>query len=172
MKYTLEQFMKLNILSEQYSDDQVKLYSELSKLLFNKETINIKKTDADIIISDFINTIKEEPKFIQRFKHNGIEYGFIPNFDNITVAEYVDLDVYSRENVQQANKLMSILYRPIIKKSYDNYQIEEYNGTSKYSDIMLGIDYSIYLSAMVFFWNLEKELGNYLTIYSEKQTTS
>ena len=34
---------------------------------------------------------EQKPNLVQKFKMNGIEYGFIPNLDNMSLGEYVDL---------------------------------------------------------------------------------
>ena len=57
----------------------------------------------------------------------GVEYGFIPVLDDMTLGEYVDLD----ENFtdwDKMHKAMSVLFRPIKLKKGDRYQIEEYDG--------------------------------------------
>ena len=94
--------------------------------------------------------------FKQTFKHNNIEYGFIPNLDEITVGEYLDIDTYQKDN-NNIHRLMSILYRPITKKKGSNYQIETYSGTNK-AEMMMDVPVDIYLGAMVFFCDLKNNL--------------
>lgn len=159
-KYTLEEFMKLNILADLYKDNDSKLYSEISKLLI-KDSMNIQKKDCDLIVKSFISTLNEKPDFVQRFTMDGVEYGFVPNLDNLSVGEYVDLDEYYKQGVNSAHKVMSILYRPVTKSLGDSYQIEEYKGTDKYCDKMMKSPYYVYLSAVVFFYHLGTALSNY-----------
>jgi hypothetical protein len=99
---------------------------------------------------------------------NGIDYGFIPNFDNVTTAEYVDLDTYIDTDVLKA---MMVMYRPIENKfGKDLYNIKEYNGTDGF-EIMNDAPASVFLGAKVFFWNLGTELKNYIPQYLERVTT-
>ena len=58
---------------------------------------------------------------------NGKEYGFIPNLDDMSFGEYVDLDTYLSD-WQQIEKAMGVLFRPIKDRYKDKYTIEEYQG--------------------------------------------
>ena len=53
---------------------------------------------------------------------------------------------------------MAILFRPVTKDSLGNYEIEVYNGTSRYADIMKKTPMNIVNGVMVFFYHLSKEL--------------
>ena len=61
-----------------------------------KTVLQIKATDIDNITNTINNLFKEEPEFIDRFKYNGVEFGFIPKLDEITFGEYVDLIIIFR----------------------------------------------------------------------------
>ena len=162
IKYTLEQFIKLNLIVDMCGEDTNRLYLEVSKLLFGSDISKISKLDADVKIKEFIDTLQHTPLFVQRFTLNGVEYGFIPNLDKMSVGEYIDLDEYLKDGINSAHRVMSILYRPITKKFGSMYRIEDYEGTSKYSDIMLKSSYDIYLSSLVFFYHLGMSLSNYI----------
>jgi len=71
--------------------------------------------------------------FIDKFELNGIEYGFIPSWKNMTFAEYVDLDTMltkkPEEIINNLHIICAMMYRPIVnKKSEHNFQIEKYNS--------------------------------------------
>jgi hypothetical protein len=53
---------------------------------------------------------------------------------------------------------MAVMYRPITKSRGDKYDIEDYKGTSKYSDIMLEVEVDIYQKLMGFFLSLNQIL--------------
>lgn len=156
--YTLQQLMKLNLIVEMFKDDDTKLYGEIIKILGN---IKLTKKEGDIIVKNFMEILQEKPDFILQFEHEGIQYGFIPNLDQMSVGEYIDLDTYMKEGTNGANKIMAILYRPITYQLGDYYEIEKYEGTDKYSKVMLDVPYHIYLSSLVFFYHLSKALLNY-----------
>lgn len=91
---------------------------------------NTSKQSYDSIISD-LNKIfdfdKDKLPFINKVRYNGLEYGFIPNMDNITVKEQADADGYLKD-WQQVDKLMGVLYRPIKTKNKNTYLIEDYKA--------------------------------------------
>jgi len=112
-------------------------------------------------VEDAVNTIgglfKQLPPLQQRFEMNGTTYGFIPNLDDMSAGEYMDLDGYVFD-WDDMHKAMAVLYRPIKQKLGDKYLIEDYEGTDKYSELMKDAPLNVVLGAMVFFWHLGKEL--------------
>ena len=50
------------------------------------------------------------------------------------------------------------MYRPIVAGRGEFYEIESYEGSDKYSDIMKDAPVTVALGAMVFFYHLGKEL--------------
>jgi len=100
-------------------------------------------------------------------KIGGKEYGFEPNLSNMAYGAYVDITKWDTASIDDNwASIMSILYRPIVKKQFDTYLIEPYSGeidpTPWYE---IGMD--IHLGAITFFLHLSKELQistlNYLT---------
>lgn len=70
--------------------------------------------------------------FYDKFTFEGIEYGFIPSWKNMSFAEFVDLDTMMNkkpdEIVNNLHILCAIMYRPIIsKKKEHDFEIEEYD---------------------------------------------
>jgi hypothetical protein len=134
-----------------------------------KEVANIKRKDVSSITSNLGNLFNTNHKLIQRFKIGGAEFGFIPNLDDITQGEYVDLDSYIT-NWDEMHKAMAVLYRPITNKMGDKYLIEEYSGSITYSDVMKHAPLDVVLGAVVFFYHLGNELlKSTLTYLEEKQ---
>jgi len=107
-------------------------------------------------------------KFINRFKMGGVEFGFIPNLDDMTFGEYTDLDTYIND-WEQMHKAMAVLYRPIKKNGLNStYEIEKYNGSITYSDVMKHAPLDVVFGATVFFYNLGNELLSSTMTYLEK----
>jgi len=107
-------------------------------------------------------------KFINRFKMGGVEFGFIPNLEDISFGEYTDLDMYLNDWTQM-HKAMAVLYRPIKKNGLNGtYEIEKYNGSITYSDVMKHAPLDVVLGANVFFYNLSNELLNSTMTYLEE----
>lgn len=73
-------------------------------------------------IDDLQNAYRE-----QYITAGGIEFGFIPNFEDISMGELVDMD--SRMgNYKEYHEVLAVLYRPVTMKLKDKYLIEEYDG--------------------------------------------
>ena len=106
-------------------------------------------------------------KFINRFKMGGVEFGFIPNLDDMTFGEYTDLDTYIND-WEQMHKAMAVLYRPIKKNGLNStYDIEKYNGSITYSDVMKHAPLDVVFGANVFFYTLGNELLKSTMTYLE-----
>lgn len=107
-----------------------------------------------VILNDVFN---KEEKLQTIFKLGETNYGFIPNLDEISLGEYSDLDNYF-DKWDKMHNAMAVLYRPITDKFRDKYQIEEYKGSNEYCDVMKQMPMDVVMGAMVFFYNLSKEL--------------
>jgi len=106
-------------------------------------------------------------KFINRFKLGGVEFGFIPELEDMTFGEYTDLDSYIGD-WDNMHKAMAVLYRPITKKGLNNtYEIEKYNGSITYSDVMKHAPLDVVFGANVFFYLLGNELLKSTLTYLE-----
>ena len=152
----LEQFVLFNKLMKESQDENfiqlamVTVFCDISV----EDAKNIVAKDFTEIVADITKVLSEQPRFIQRFIHEGKEYGFIPNLDEITAGEYIDLESFLRDE-DSYNKAMSVFYRPILNKRKDLYNIEEYKGShTEFNTLNL----EIVLGSMLFFWNLSNEL--------------
>jgi hypothetical protein len=86
-----------------------------------------------------------------------VEFGFMPNMDEMSLGEYVDLEKYISD-WGTMHKAMAVLYRPIVAGKGEFYEIEPYSGSDKYADVMRDSPVTAALGAMVFFYRLGKEL--------------
>jgi hypothetical protein len=163
---TLKQYMQMLEVQELFANDQNKLNKEILKI-FNLEKLT--KIEADKKILEISSYMNAEIPLVKKFKLSGVEFGFIPNLNNISVGEWVDLDIYQTRK-DSLHKIMAILYRPIINKLGETYSIEPYDGTEKYEKLMLETDVQIFNSAMVFFYTLSKQLLEDLNTYIQNQT--
>jgi hypothetical protein len=117
----------------------------------------MKQKDVKDAVNTIGNLFKQLPPLQQKFEMNGTTFGFIPNLDDMSAGEYMDLDGYIT-NWDEMHKAMAVLYRPIKQKLGDKYLIEDYEGTDKYSELMKDAPLNVVIGAMVFFWHLGKEL--------------
>ena len=132
-----------------------------------KDVAQIRYKDVAEITANINNLFTKENAFIQRFKMGGVEFGFIPNLDEMSTGEYMDLDTYITDWDTMHNA-MAVLYRPITNKLGNKYQIEEYKGSVTYADVMRHAPLDVVLGAMVFFYNLGNDLLKSTIDYLEK----
>tara|TARA_Y100000287_G_scaffold156219_1_gene133232 strand:- start:1815 stop:2441 length:627 start_codon:yes stop_codon:yes gene_type:complete len=132
-----------------------------------KTVTAIKATDADAIVNDILKLFKEESPFKDRFILSGVEYGFIPDLNNMTLGEYVDLDNLLTE-WEQMHIAMNVLFRPITYKKKNKYLIEEYEAKENANMKLMPLD--IVFGAMTFFLTLNKELQKNILNYLATQT--
>lgn len=167
---TLEQYQKFEKINTKENQGSVFLMQKMIEIFCNVElelTRHIKYKDLISIVDHINKILASEPELITTFKLNNIQFGFIPNLDNITLGEYIDLDNYLG-SWETMHKAMSVLYRPVTLKKDNRYLIEEYEG-SIYEEQMLKSPLSVSISAMVFFWGLNGELLNFTLKYLKKE---
>jgi hypothetical protein len=134
-----------------------------------KDIASIKYKDVNDITGSLTTIFNEkEHKLIQRFKLGGVEFGFIPNLEDMSFGEYTDLDKYITD-WDLMHRAMAVLYRPIKKNGLNGtYEIEEYNGTVTYGDVMKHAPMDVVFGANVFFYNLGNALLNVTIAYLER----
>lgn len=132
-----------------------------------KDVAQIRYKDVAEITANINNLFTKENHLIQRFKMGGVEFGFIPNLDEMSTGEYMDLDTYITDWDTMHNA-MAVLYRPITNKLGNKYQIEEYKGSITYAEVMRHAPLDVVLGAMVFFYNLGNDLLKSTINYLEK----
>jgi hypothetical protein len=128
-----------------------------------KEAYNLPLKELDGVVTHVLGLMSEKAKLQRRFTMtdpNGdtVEFGFMPNMDEMSLGEYIDLEKYVSD-WGTMHKAMSVLYRPIVVGKGEFYDIEPYRGSDKYSEIMKDSPITVALGAMVFFYDLGKELS-------------
>ena len=133
-----------------------------------KQVMLIKAKDIESIVVQISKLFNQKDnKFIDRFKYQDQDFGFIPKLDDMTFGEYVDLDTYLAD-WQLMHKAMSVLYRPITFKKKNQYLIEDYKTADKYNMKQMTLD--VVFGSMVFFWKLKNELQSLILSYLANQT--
>lgn len=121
------------------------------------EALMISKKDVNELVRDISALFENEEPLQKTFKIKGVEFGFIPNLDNITMGEFIDLDTYMG-NWDDMHKAMAVLYRPVTKKYKDTYEIEQYESSDKYADVMKFAGMGVVQGSTFFLLNLSKAL--------------
>lgn len=168
---TLEQYQRYVKLLERtdldiYNFNRRKL--EIFTPLTFKDTEQITQVDFEFCLNQIDKALNEEVEFVNRFFIGNVEFGFIPNFDEITTAEFVDLNKHSN-TPETLHYLLAVLFRPIINKdSFNNYEIATYEGTKEYFELMKKTPLNVVNGSLFFFINLSQELQNYILKYTKE----
>jgi hypothetical protein len=131
-----------------------------------KKILQMKVKDVDEVTSNIDNLFNEKPLFVPTFNLGEIEFGFIPQLDEMTFGEYIDLDNYLTD-WKTMHKAMSVLFRPILHKRKGKYVIEEYQGSDTYN--LSEMPLNVVMGALVFFCNLRNELQKHILNYLKTQ---
>lgn len=111
--------------------------------------------DVRAIINMINDLLDQKPKLVRKFTLHDRQYGFIPQLDQISFGEYIDLDTYIGD-WENMHKAMAVLYRPI-KNSYgERYNIIDYEIMD--AEVYRSIPMDAVISSILFFWNLGNEL--------------
>ena len=153
---SLEKYKKFILMASEENGDEIALYQFCGLTPQMQE--GMKKNDLDEIRTQLANVLSEKPSLIKTFKYNGVEYGFHPHLEDISMGEYIDLEEYLKDPYKQAEKVLGVLYRPIKQEKFgrylkENYHPDKHNGMGFQS---LGAD--IFLGCLLFFYRLENRL--------------
>lgn len=167
---TLKQYQKFAKISQIEGNDESFIMQKMVEIFCGinlKNVLKIKFSSIQNVVSILTSAFEKQYDLKRTFVMDGVEYGFIPDLDEISLGEYIDLDK-NFNDWDNMHKTMSILYRPIKIKKGSRYQIEEYNGTDE-AVKMKEMPLDVVFGALVFFYNLEKELLKITLSYLQKE---
>jgi len=156
---TLEQYQ---MFLEQCTDEKLTEETIAIKMLEifcglpRDNSLKLRMSDVFSICDQINKILDEKPQLISRWKFENLEFGFIPQLDDMTFGEYVDVDTYITD-WNDMHKAMAVLYRPVLQNFKGSYEIEEYKGDT-YWEIMKQMPLNLVMGCMLFFWNLERDL--------------
>lgn len=155
---SLEKFQKYMKLRDENDNEEFLSYKAI-ELFCGIPLSDVYKLTLESVesISEVLSKMfNEQPKHIERFTMAGVEYGFIPDLNEMTLAEYVDTEG-NLSDIQNLHLAMNVLYRPIKDKKADKYNIYPYKLENL--DKMKDMPTSAALGAIFFLINLGKELS-------------
>jgi hypothetical protein len=132
---------------------------------------NVKFKSLAGVVNRLNGMFSDKPSLKQKFTIGDQTFGFIPNLEDITFGEYVDLDNYMSDTAD-FHKTMAVLYRPVTNVIGKRYEIEPYESALKYCDIMKQAPMDVVLGATLFFYRLGNDLLNAMTRSLENPKTS
>jgi hypothetical protein len=122
-----------------------------------KDVILMRYSDVNTICDNISRLFLQQPPLTMRWKHEDVEYGFIPNLEDISLGEYTDIDNYLGD-WNDLNRAMAVLYRPVTNSFKKFYAIEQYESSVKYAQVMEQMPLNVALGAMLFIFRLGTEL--------------
>jgi hypothetical protein len=163
---TLDQYQRYLKISDKETDEGF-LRSKMLEIFCGiklNDTMKMKLSDVNAITEILNDMFESKPKLVQRFKMKGVEYGFIPNLDDISLGEYIDLDTFigDWDNMHRA---MAVLYRPVKQKYGERYNIEEYQVGD--GEVMKDMPMDAVISSILFFYHLGIDLSQAMMNYLE-----
>lgn len=130
------------------------------------DSYKLKMSSVTAIIDILNELLSQTPKRVEQFTMDGVEYGFIPDLDEMSLGEYVDLD----GNASDWNNMhvaMNVLYRRIKIKKSGKYNIVDYNVENPEKMKDMPLDAAI--GSLFFFYNLGMELSKHTILSSSNQ---
>jgi len=165
---SLKQYQKFLKIQENNTDAYF-LQCKMIEIFCNLDAKSVrllKLSDADRIVHILNTMFDSKPELIRTFTMNNIQYGIVPDFDAISLGEYIDLDTYigDWDNMLIA---MNVLYRPVKNKMGDKYIIKDYDVNSKENLDEISMD--IVLGSIFFLYQLGIDLSTVMVNYLENQ---
>ena len=168
---TLEQYQKFEKLNTEENKDSSFLLQKMIEIFCNlnlKDVANIKYKSVQEITKHLNKVFDVKTDLTPTFKLGGIEFGFIPVLDDMTLGEYIDLDTYLGD-WENMDKAMNVLYRPITLNNKNRYNIEDYKESDN-TELFKDMPLDIAMGSLVFFWNLNSELLQITLKYLNQET--
>jgi hypothetical protein len=122
-----------------------------------QQAAQIKATDVMRLVTKIATIFQRTPELVKTFKIKDMEFGFIPNIEDMSWGEYMDLEKYM-ESWDTYHKALAVMYRPIETKKNGSYRIMQYTGTAEFAELMQYAPLDVALGSSLFFWTLENEL--------------
>jgi len=122
-------------------------------------------------IFERLSKLQIEGKLKKVFEIDEVEYGFLPDLDEITLGEWADIEHYIKDGIDKnMHKIMAVLFRPITNKEGKLYSVAAYkDGRERAEKFRKKMSASQVQQALVFFWTLGNELSTTLPSYLMEQ---
>lgn len=99
----------------------------------------------------------EAGQHVDKITVAGSTYGFIPNWQEFTLGEYIDMEMYCKDVAANCNKIMSLLYRKVTKQHGSRYAIELYTSKED-QEIWDDVPATVFGGTLLFFSSSKKSL--------------
>ena len=144
--------------------EKVEIFTGIDKVKVKE----VMQKDLEFINNQIDKALSEQGQYKDTFFIKDVEFGRIPNFDKMKSKEYFDLSA-NGVDIQNLHRVMAVLYRPIINKQFNNYEIADYKGTDEYANIMKQTPLSYVNGVLGFFLTLQQQLNNHIQKYIQEE---
>ena len=128
---TIEQFQRLKAKEDLYKSSPADLLSMLLNVSVN-ELKELPLNQMEFVQSYLMSQMTEsslKDELYNVFTYDGIEYGLENDWSKLAWGAWMDMEVFSSENIEESiHLIMAILYRPIIEKKNGKYKIKPYKA--------------------------------------------
>jgi hypothetical protein len=171
---TIGQYIKIYKIKDLFTEDY--FAAKLLNLVCDvplEEVMEADYQEVHYLALEILNLLPlKTPKFKDRFTLDGVNYGFFPNWRDLTFAEFMDLDTISTkksdELLDMLHILAAIMYRPITEeRSEHDFDIEKYDIKSmqKRAELFKNkLNCNYIISAQFFFINYAKRYSGYFQL--------
>jgi len=159
---TLKQYLELKKDMDAYAGEPEAILACMFHHLAKFPVEYIQSLDMNTytnIVRDMTSFLANVELPLKKFIHiDGVEYGFEPNLSQMSYGAYVDISKYEEMQINEKwAEIMSILYRPVVKKVGKLYDIEPYSAKIDGNPFM-DITMDVHFGAIFFFKTLLKDL--------------
>lgn len=169
---TLEKWLKLvdleNGTKTKRAEETITALSDIPKQLVKQLSLQ----DVATLMNKLTEVQSQSNGSLKRvIELEGVEYGFHPNLDDLTLGEYADLEHYINQGIEKSMpEIMAILHRPILEKENDVYSIQAYDGNITIrAEKMRKMSAEQVHHSLVFFWNFGNALLEILPSFLMQQ---
>ena len=156
---TLEQYQKFALINTEEQDKEffmfktIEIFCGVDIALVSK----MRLSDAESISNEVLEVLQQNVPFTNKFELDGVKYGFIPDLQAISLGEFIDLEEGLSKD-KDFHKAAAVMFRPIVKEFGELYTIDGYEASTEAHHIMKQAPVGIISAAIVFFYNIAKEL--------------
>lgn len=156
---TLEQYQRFALINTEEQDKEffmfktIEIFCGVDIALVSKMRLK----DAESISNEVLGVLQQNVPFTNKFELDGVKYGFIPDLQAISLGEFIDLEEGLSKD-KDFHKAASVMFRPIVKEFGELYTIDGYEASTEMHHIMKQAPVGIISAAIVFFYNIAKEL--------------
>jgi hypothetical protein len=158
----LKRWLGMQTEIENYSDNEEAITAIIFYHLCGLDPKHLKGLSFDDytqVKADIESFIGKTDLPLQKFVTiDGVEYGFEPNLSQMAYGAFIDITKFETFTINKDwQKIMNILYRPVVRKKGDMYSIKPY-VMDEDDDKWLDVGMDVHFGALFFFVHLSTDL--------------